>query len=163
MQETRIRSLGQEDPLEESMATHFSILAWEIPWIEERGGLQSMGSQRVRHDLATKTAINSITRQRRHCYCNLRGGRQEWSSTPYSPYLTTDIYLVSNVSGAAGKHWPRPHSEQLTPVHTKFLDLSSNPLPRSGIHNTKGVFFVVVVVVLPVRMLWPEWTRMSRS
>ena len=42
--------LGREDPLEKEMATHSSILAWKIPWTEERGGLQSMGSQRGRHD-----------------------------------------------------------------------------------------------------------------
>ena len=47
--ETWVQSLGQEDPLEE-MATHSSILAWKIPWMEEPGGLQSMGSQRVGHD-----------------------------------------------------------------------------------------------------------------
>ena len=47
MRETRIRSLGQEDPLEKEKATHFSILAWRIPWTGEPGGLQSMGSQRV--------------------------------------------------------------------------------------------------------------------
>ena len=45
--ETGVRSLGQEDPLEKEMATHSSILAWEIPWMEEPGGLQSTGSQRV--------------------------------------------------------------------------------------------------------------------
>ena len=50
MQETRVRSLDGEDPLEKEMATHSSIVAWEIPWTEEPGGLQSMGSQRVRHD-----------------------------------------------------------------------------------------------------------------
>ena len=50
MQDTQVRSLGQEDPLEKEMATHSSILAWEIPWTEEPGGLQSMGSQRVRHN-----------------------------------------------------------------------------------------------------------------
>ena len=49
-QETQVQSLDEEDPLEESMATHSSILAWRIPWTEEPGGLQSMGSQRVRHD-----------------------------------------------------------------------------------------------------------------
>ena len=52
-QETRemqVQSLGNEDPLEEEMATHSSILAWEIPWTEEPGGLQSMGSQRIGHD-----------------------------------------------------------------------------------------------------------------
>ena len=45
MQETRVRSLSQEDPLEQEMATHSSTLAWRIPWTEEPGGLQSMGSQ----------------------------------------------------------------------------------------------------------------------
>ena len=50
MGETWVRPLGWEDPLEEGMATHSSILAWEIPWTGEPGGLQSMGSQRVGHD-----------------------------------------------------------------------------------------------------------------
>ena len=50
MWETWVRSLGQEDPLEKEMATHSSTLAWRIPWTEEPGGLQSMGSQRVRQD-----------------------------------------------------------------------------------------------------------------
>ena len=50
MQETRVRSLGQEDVLEKEMATHFSILAWKIPWKEEPGRLQSMGLQIVGHD-----------------------------------------------------------------------------------------------------------------
>ena len=50
MQEMRVRFLSGEDPLEKEMAAHFSILAWEILWIEEPGGLQSMGLQRVGHD-----------------------------------------------------------------------------------------------------------------
>ena len=50
MQETWVRSLGWEDPLEKGMATHPSILAWRIPWTEEPGRLQSMGSQDVGHD-----------------------------------------------------------------------------------------------------------------
>ena len=50
MQETQLRSLGQEDFLEKKMATQSSILAWRIPWTVEPGGLQSTGSQRVRHD-----------------------------------------------------------------------------------------------------------------
>ena len=49
-QETQVQSLGWEDPLEEKMATHSSILAWEMPWTEKPGGLQSTGPQRVRHD-----------------------------------------------------------------------------------------------------------------
>ena len=54
MQETWVRSLGREDPLETEMATHSSILAWRIPGTEELGGLQSMGSQRAGHNLVTK-------------------------------------------------------------------------------------------------------------
>ena len=50
MQETRVRSLGWEDPLEKEMATCSSVLAWRIPWTEKPGGLQPMGSQRVRQD-----------------------------------------------------------------------------------------------------------------
>ena len=55
MQETWVLSLGQEDPLEKEMEIHSSILAWRIPWTEEPSGLQSMGPQRVRHDLVTNT------------------------------------------------------------------------------------------------------------
>ena len=54
MRETRVQSLGQEDPLEKETATHSSILAWKIPRMEEPGRLQSKGSQRVGHDLATE-------------------------------------------------------------------------------------------------------------
>ena len=50
MRETCVQSLGQEDPLEKEVATHSSILAWKIPWTEEAVGLESVGSQRVRHD-----------------------------------------------------------------------------------------------------------------
>ena len=52
MQETWVQFLGQEIPIEKEMATHSSILAWRIPWTEEPGRLQSMGSLRARHDLA---------------------------------------------------------------------------------------------------------------
>ena len=60
MQETRVWFLGQEDPREKGMATHSSILAWRIPWTEEPGRLQSMGSQRVRHDWATFTTTTNL-------------------------------------------------------------------------------------------------------
>ena len=50
MQETWVQPLGREDPLEKEMAAHSSVLAWKIPWMEEPGGLQSMGLQRVRHN-----------------------------------------------------------------------------------------------------------------
>ena len=55
VQKTHVQTLGQEDPLEKGMATHSCILAWRISWTEEPGELQSMGSQRVRHDRVTNT------------------------------------------------------------------------------------------------------------
>ena len=54
MQKMQVLSLGREDPLEESMVTHSTILTWRIPWTEELSGLQSMGLQRVGHELVTK-------------------------------------------------------------------------------------------------------------
>ena len=69
MQETRVQSLGREDPLDKGMATHSIILSWRIPWTEEPGGLQSMQLQRVGHDGVTNSstsllALNSITLRR---------------------------------------------------------------------------------------------------
>ena len=60
MQETRVWTLGREDPLEKEMATHSSTLAWRIPWSEEPGTLPSMGSQRVGHDWATSLHVRSF-------------------------------------------------------------------------------------------------------
>ena len=62
MQETWVQPLDWEDALEKEMATHSSILAWEAPWTKEPGGLESMGSQRVRHDWATNIHPGSTTR-----------------------------------------------------------------------------------------------------
>ena len=61
MQEMKVWSLGQEDPFEKEMATHSSILAWEIQWTKEPGGLQQTESQRVRHDLVTKQQQKTTT------------------------------------------------------------------------------------------------------
>ena len=60
MRETRVQSLGWEDPLEKEMVTHSSILAWRIPWTEESGGLQFTGSQRVGHDSVTSLHFTSM-------------------------------------------------------------------------------------------------------
>ena len=60
MRETQVQSLGREDPLEKEMATHSSILAWRIPWIEEPGRLQSTGSQSVGHDRVTSLRFPSL-------------------------------------------------------------------------------------------------------
>ena len=74
MQEKQAPSLGKEDPLEKGMATHSSILAWRIPWIEEPNGLQSMGLQRVGYDLGDlaymhASVITSSTKSINHCSC----------------------------------------------------------------------------------------------
>ena len=60
MQETQVRSLGQEDPLEKEMATHSSTLAWKIPWMEKPGRLQSLGSQRVGLDMTKQLNFHLI-------------------------------------------------------------------------------------------------------
>ena len=60
MQETQVLSLGQEDPLEQEMATHFSILAWRIPWTEESDGLEFMWSQKNRAQLSTIRQLNYL-------------------------------------------------------------------------------------------------------
>ena len=73
MRETWVQSLGQEDPLEKEMATHSSILAWRIPWVEEPGGLQSTGLQRVGHDLVTEQQQHVILAdQQNTCPVNLQ-------------------------------------------------------------------------------------------
>ena len=63
--------MGQEDPLEEEVATHSNILAWEIPWTEEAGGLQSVGLQRVRHDSETNTHTHTHTHTYTHTYLHM--------------------------------------------------------------------------------------------
>ena len=82
----QVRSLGQEDPLEEEMATHSSVLAWEMTWTDEPGGLQSMGSKRVRHELATehKSASVSVNLQDQVTLSRIFRGmpRQNYRSRP---------------------------------------------------------------------------------
>ena len=61
VQETQVPSLGQEDPLEKGMATHSSIPAWEIPWTQDPGGLQSLGLHRIGHDFTSNTHTHTYT------------------------------------------------------------------------------------------------------
>ena len=84
MQETRVQSLGLEDPLEEEMATHSSVLTWEIPWTEEPGGLQPMGSQRVGHNLVTNTLTSFISKVTR-IYCRITCKPRDEHTLPPSP------------------------------------------------------------------------------
>ena len=71
VQETHVQSLGQEDPLEKGVVTHSTILVWRIPWTEEPGGLSSMGSQRVGHDL------------------NVLNSQSQWFNYNYEPFIHT--------------------------------------------------------------------------
>ena len=82
MKETWVKTLGQEDPLEKRMATHSSILFWRIPWTEEPGGLQSMGSQRVGHDWVINTSLYL-------CVCCLHTAVLEWHLPEGKVYLIT--------------------------------------------------------------------------
>ena len=95
MQETWVWSLGREDPLEEGMAVHSSILAWKIPWTEEPGGLQSIGSQRVGHNWSNLACTHRCSfhsqnqlqllrlRSLGHYHSSLRGTSKNRFKTPH--------------------------------------------------------------------------------
>ena len=101
MWETWVRSLGQEDPLEKDMATHSSTLAWKIPWMEERGRLQSMGSQRVGHDWTTSLSLSSLTAGVAGTHSHSQGSVQECQKQGQRPALlclwslNKTLYLIS--------------------------------------------------------------------
>ena len=88
-QETWVRSLVQEDPLEEEMATHSSILAWKIPWTEETGGLQSVGSQSWRTE---RLSVHAPSPARRIQEMQVRSLVQE---DPLEEGMTTDSYILA--------------------------------------------------------------------
>ena len=69
IRETKVRSLGREDNLSKEMVAHSSILAWRIPWIEEPGGKQSIGLQRVGHNLETNTICETVDEDLEACRC----------------------------------------------------------------------------------------------
>ena len=151
MQETWVGSLGQEDPLEEEMATHSSILAWEIPWTEETGRLQSMGSQRVRNDWATESESKS-----RSVVSNSLGPHGLYS--PWnSPGQNTEVGSLSLLQGifpTQGSNPGFPHcrwilyqlSHKGSPrilewVAYPFSSRSPWPRNQTGISCTAGGFF----------------------
>ena len=110
-QETRVRSLGREDPPEEEMAAHSSILAWKIPWTEKPGGLQSMGSYRVGHDWATahtRTHTHTHTHTHPHPHqCSLllqtSGGNHGALSINSAPVINYRVDLgLERVRKASG-------------------------------------------------------------
>ena len=118
MQETPVKSLGQEDFLEKEMATHCSILAWEIPWIEEPGGLQPMGSQRVGHDWVT-----SLSRQQ---VCAIQPIFNTFTVlTTLNPCLVecTNGIIISQLTKllkALQKFWPKCLAKSIGIGHSEF-------------------------------------------
>ena len=129
-QERQVQYLGQEDPLEEGMATHSSILAWRISWTEERGGLQSMGSQRVGHDwgnLAHSTVMWRKTRPlSQQGPWTSRWVRQKWYLASHVwKYLMIPFYLSAKDSvHSAGpvfvkhhKGWDFPSGSVVRTLH----------------------------------------------
>ena len=129
MQETPVQSLGQENPLEKGKATHSSILTWKIPWTEEPGGLQSMGSQRVRHNwCAPFLSAQSCLTLRNPVDCSLPGSS------------------VQGISQARMLEWVAISSSR-----------GSSP-PRNGtcISCTAGGFFTTEPVGKPVALLYPH-------
>ena len=102
MQETQVQSLGQEDLREKEMATCSSILACKIPWTEDPGGLQSMGSQRVRHNLATKS--QTTTTEVQNLEAEFAQANQGLTVLPWRPLeITLWTYPPSNTQPWAQK------------------------------------------------------------
>ena len=106
MQEIWVWSLGREDPLEKEMATHSSTLAWKIRWMEKPGRLQSMWSQRVRHDWASSLSLFTFTC--RHKECMLTKAWQKWQRTRR---------LGANLSAATSCHVTGPDAHLLCLCH----------------------------------------------
>ena len=139
MQETRVGSLSQEDPLEKVMATHYSILAWRTPWTEKPGGLQSMWLHRVEHNRVTNTLVFQWSR----LHAPDAGG------PGLLPGLGTRSHLpVLKISHAATKTW---HSHINTKQKTKPLYSKEVPftalLPVEGGFRKKITFELSLAVV----------------
>ena len=124
MQETWVRSLGQEDPLEREMATHSRILAWAIPWTEEPGGLQSMGSQRVGHGLVTKQTNRKIDSMNGRC---LRLSLSEAQALVWKDRIVGDKFKadMGSLHRTALQIIPRPRAP------FTFLKVMSKKIPES--------------------------------
>ena len=115
MWETWIWSLGQEDPLEKEMATHSSIHAWRIPWTEEPGGVQSTGSQRVRHAWATSLSFFHFL----CCFCNFGGKRH----MVYEGFLEAVQWLLPCFAHPLVSFFPFIHSISHLLHHLSVLNL----------------------------------------
>ena len=131
IQETQVWALGREDSLEKGMATHCSILAWRIPWTEEPGGLQSMGSQRARHNWATNANPCPLIWLPQFCHYpkgfvfflnqilssgnSTIGGRSEWGD---------GSSLSSSKESGFWESWPESRQKRFQLLSLLFLPVS---------------------------------------
>ena len=136
MKETQVQSLGREDPLEEGMATHSSILAWRTPWTEEPGGLQSIESQRVRHkwsDLAHRHPLASNSSHTLISRLEHGVGSPSWQTPTSVSSLTFSLpcFALSDLSHVWA-HLPQPLLWTFTlDVSSAWFALSLTPHPAS--------------------------------
>ena len=124
VQETQVPSLGQKDPLEKGVATHSSILAWRIPWTEEPGGLQSMGSQRVGHGWVTKHS--SQPAQLNLLKTCLRG---DFPGSPVAKNWPSSAGDVGSIPGWGTRSHHMPTGQLRPPTHSRA------PVPQLDTHH----------------------------
>ena len=145
MQETWVQFLGGEDSLEKGMATHISILAWEVPWIEEPGGLQSMGLQRFRHNWVTNMFNKSTGfpggSDSKESACNAGDTRvrkipwrREWLSTWV--FLPGEFHGQKSLVGYIPWGHKRVGHNWLTNTHTHSIKTTLVTCHQSPLHNS---------------------------
>ena len=144
MEETWVWSLGREDSLEKEIATHSSILAWKIPRTEEPGGLQSMGSQRVRHDWATNASLHLCHR-----------GSKTFSRTPCLPTVTIIPSFFPLVNKEA-------FSSDLRPVLSLQPGGDIPPLPQEpgALHQNSSHLTSASSSPRPWPLPFPHWSEL---
>ena len=166
MQETQLRSLGREDPLETGMATHSSILAWRIPWTGEPGGLQSMGSPRVRHDWVINTFIFSTESMSSalpvvlpiHHPRNLDSSVTRKENHSNGEFDSTKVFLVCPHISTLSPAWRKPvrMRPNWTPSYSqhRYQHVPRTMYHKEGIpywcteHNTLSKVFIKFVTIL---------------
>ena len=148
MQETWVWSLSWEDPLEEKMATHYSILAWKIPWTEELGRLQSTGSQRVRHDWAWMQKKESL---------RMLGHISFYPVCIHIPKITKLAFHWSSHQNAMRDC--RPFVRPAPWMGDNFSETSSSDWKVKFHGDGKPRWFKFQAVSLPLPSPWEEYTR----
>ena len=142
VQETWVQSLGWEDPLERGKATHFSDLAWRIPWTEEPGGLQSTGLQRVRHDWATKPWPALSTYMWIDDYSKIDSSSYSFLQWFITECCTRFLILHSKILSFIHPTWNSLHL--LTPNSQPIPPSLNPPLGTTNLFSTSVICFCFV-------------------